>query len=210
MNHPIVLWNGNAYVDPGEYSEDGSVRIRIDTKHIASVYLGRGDVIVKGSSRVVADGCVFSNGCLFIQNLEADVDGHTKRSTNITFECSYSAPDRSTPQQHSLTAETIHDFLENLIGGDFFVVESNPAPTHDEVILLRRDDIDAPSDDMQISDACRICMSNRKTCAFCPCGHRVLCGDCADKYIANMQSEGRELECVLCRGSALCIVRVYE
>lgn len=56
------------------------------------------------------------------------------------------------------------------------------------------------------NNECVICMTNRKNCAFYPCGHQCLCKECSDRF----KKEARHQVCPICRNRVQDIIRVYK
>ncbi len=55
--------------------------------------------------------------------------------------------------------------------------------------------------------SCVLCMSNAPTHAFIPCGHKQLCGECAEN--ADIIG-GLATKCPVCRREFQCIVQIFD
>ena len=60
--------------------------------------------------------------------------------------------------------------------------------------VLESADADAEEADGDASDGCTICLDQPSTHAFVPCGHRVVCGTCAQTYEEHRAS----MRCPVC------------
>ena len=72
------------------------------------------------------------------------------------------------------------------------------------ITLRHHEEPDEEIDDVDL--ACGICLTNKKVCAFVPCGHLLLCNACKRTILRSMQFP----RCLLCNKEWTGIVRVYS
>ena len=57
------------------------------------------------------------------------------------------------------------------------------------------------NDDLPDDDTCAICLTQLRTHAFIPCGHKCVCKDCSDKL--------KDKKCPICRVKASAVIKVF-
>jgi hypothetical protein len=62
------------------------------------------------------------------------------------------------------------------------------------------------SQDKEEGNLCVVCLESQSSLAFVPCGHLVLCEECAKSYPRS----GHELACAICRGQSTLLMKVYN
>lgn len=66
-------------------------------------------------------------------------------------------------------------------------------------------DVEAKHDD----DLCSICKTNKRQCAFIPCGHRILCGACTKKLSVQDTAIPEKFSCLVCRKVSVGVVQIF-
>lgn len=55
---------------------------------------------------------------------------------------------------------------------------------------------------------CVVCLDHEPSFAFIPCGHLCICSGCVSEF--DSSTEGRDLNCPICRKCALCVTRIFS
>jgi len=63
----------------------------------------------------------------------------------------------------------------------------------------------APDEELEFEEECVICMSEKKTNLFVPCGHRCVCENCAQIII-----DGTDAKCPICRAVPSTHVKMFD
>ena len=58
--------------------------------------------------------------------------------------------------------------------------------------------------------ACVVCLAEKATHAFVPCGHKAVCRDCAARCEEKTKENSQNPTCVICRNSFVAVVRIFE
>lgn len=63
-------------------------------------------------------------------------------------------------------------------------------------------------EDEEEDDCCVICLEHERSHAFVPCGHRIICANCA--WNPDFLLSSRKLKCPFCRSPSSCIIKIQN
>ena len=70
-------------------------------------------------------------------------------------------------------------------------------------------DWDDPLKASSKANKCVVCLEHEPLYAFIPCGHLCVCAKCVPEFDCSSNKEYREVNCPICRKSALCVTRIF-